>query len=42
MGSSQGKTRSNDDTTVEERTYYDLTIVPTKAVFTPATEDISG
>jgi hypothetical protein len=26
----------------DPRSYYDLSIIPQKAVFTPATEDISG
>ena len=41
MGGSQGKIRAAEGT-ADEHHFYDLNIIPSKAVFTPATEDISG
>ena len=49
MGGQNGKIRQAPDganaiagNINDPRSYYDLSIIPSKAVFTPATEDISG
>lgn len=44
MGATQGKIRASGEGAIgaDERTFYDLSIIPSKAVFVPATEDISG
>jgi hypothetical protein len=41
MGGSNGKIRT-ELSAPEERTFYDLSVIPSKALFTPATEDITG
>jgi hypothetical protein len=43
MGTNQGKIRASESGAgIEENTYYNLNIVPSKSVFTAATEDITG
>jgi hypothetical protein len=49
MGGQNGKSRQSADGLIggvgsptDPRSYYDLSIIPSKAVFTPASEDITG
>jgi hypothetical protein len=44
MGGANGRIRGphGDTGAGDERTFYNLNIIPSKAVYTPTTEDIAG
>lgn len=42
MGGQNGKNRSGSENAIDERSFYSMNVVPSKAVFTPALEDVTG